>query len=287
MSWNGRSLPLDQRTLVMGVVNVTPDSFSDGGLFSDPARAVEHGLAMAAAGADILDVGGESTRPFSAPVSEQDELARVLPVISGLASRVDVPISIDTSRAYVAEKALAAGASIVNDVTALGGDPRMGRVAAEAGVPVILMHMLGTPRTMQVNPEYEDVVLDVRDFLSRAMDRAIAAGVRRELILVDPGIGFGKTVEHNLLLIRNIAVLAELGAPVVVGPSRKAFIRRILSEAGMTAAEDPRSRETEWGTQAVCAAAALAGAHVLRVHDVPRAVATLRITDALARVTVH
>ncbi|MBW1990387.1 MAG: dihydropteroate synthase, partial [Deltaproteobacteria bacterium] len=244
MTFCGRTLRFDQHTLVMGVVNVTPDSFSDGGLFFDPDRAVEHGLALAAQGADILDVGGQSTRPFSDPVSEEEELARVLPVIKRLAAAgLDVPISIDTYVATVAEKALDAGASIINDITALSGDPRMAAVAAERRVPVILMHMQGTPKTMQVDPSYTDVVAEVRDFLARAMDRAVDAGISRDLLMVDPGLGFGKTVEHNMRLIKNVSALAGLGAPVVVGPSRKASIRKILQDAGIEAGADPLSRE--------------------------------------------
>ena len=281
VEWNGRLLDLGRRTCVMGIVNVTPDSFSDGGRFFDTDAAVAQGLRLVAEGADILDIGGESTRPFSDPVSLETEAGRVVPVIEAIAARVDVPISIDTMKADVAEKALAAGASLVNDVSALRYDPRMAEVAAAAGVPVILMHMLGTPKTMQKDPRYEDLHAEVAAFLAESMDKALAAGIRRHRLILDPGIGFGKTVAHNLSLIRYLDLLAALNAPLLVGPSRKAFIRTLLSE-NASAPLAPDAPQVAVGTQAAVTAAILAGAHILRVHDVAATRTTACIADALA-----
>jgi dihydropteroate synthase len=280
MRWGGRCLELGGRTLLMGIVNVTPDSFSDGGLCAREEDAVAHGLALAEAGADILDVGGESTRPFAEPVAAAEEIRRVVPVIARLAERVSVPISVDTAKAEVARRALEAGASIVNDVTALTGDLDMAGVAAEAGVPVVLMHMPGTPRTMQVDPRYTDVVAEVRDYLAQAMERAVAAGIRRDLLFVDPGAGFGKTVPHNLLLIRNLAALEALGAPVVLAHSRKSFIKKTLAE-GLPEGAEPSLDQIVDGTLGIAAAAAFAGVHVIRAHDMARVRAAVRLADAL------
>src|SRR5262245_25609258 len=211
---------------LMGVVNVTPDSFSDGGRFLDDEEAVAHGRCLIDDGADLLDVGGESTRPGAAEVTAEEELDRVLPVVEGL-RKGGVPISIDTSKAAVAAAALGAGASIVNDVTALRGDPDLAAACAERDCGVILMHMLGTPRTMQEDPRYDDVVDDIKSFLSERVEAAVDAGIAEERIWVDPGIGFGKTVDHNLELLRRIGELRELGQPIVVGTSRKSFIGKI------------------------------------------------------------
>jgi dihydropteroate synthase len=256
----------------MGILNVTPDSFSDGGVFFEKNKAVAHGERLAAAGADIIDVGGESTRPFSDPVSIQEEIRRIVPVIEELANRVSVPISIDTNKAEVAERALAVGASIVNDIGALRLDPAMGDLVAEAGVPVVLMHMKGTPKVMQMNPHYDDVVEEVKLFLADAIGRAEQAGIDRNKIIVDPGIGFGKTVRHNLLLIKHLSVLHDLEVPVLIGPSRKSFIAKILGSEEI---------HREVGTQAAVAAAALCGAHILRVHDVEQTRDTLKLVDAI------
>ncbi len=275
-------LALGDRTRIMGIVNVTPDSFSDGGLFDDPKKAVEHGQALFRQGADVLDVGGESTRPFSDPVSDKEELSRVIPVIRGLAETVPCPISIDTTRAVVAQKALDAGAEIINDVSALRADPDMGRVAAENSAPVVLMHMAGTPKTMQETPQYQDVVAQVREFLAQAVTRALDAGISRDRILIDPGIGFGKTLMHNLLLIRQLDVLCQLDVPVLLGPSRKAFIRKILAPENGPQPE-PRSAIVETGTQAVLTAAVFGGVHMVRVHDVAQARASLLVADAIFR----
>jgi dihydropteroate synthase len=243
----------------MGIVNVTPDSFSDGGRFLDRSAAIDHALELAGEGADIVDVGGESTRPGSESVSEAEEMRRVIPVIEGIRARSGVPISIDTTKSAVADAALQAGADIINDVSALRSSPRMAKVAAERGAPVILMHMLGTPKTMQAEPRYGDVVAEVSRFLSLAIERAVGAGVERTQVAVDPGIGFGKTVEHNLKLIAELGSLKRLGVPVVVGASRKSFLGSILGA-------DADSRLE--GTLAVSALAVAKGASIIRVHDV-------------------
>ncbi len=244
---------------VMGVVNVTPDSFSDGGAFLDPAAAVAQGLRLVAEGADVLDVGGESTRPGSDPVPLAAELDRVLPVIEGLAAQTDVPISIDTVKAEVAARALASGASFVNDVTGLRRDPDMAGVAAAAGVPVCLMHMLGEPKTMQADPRYDDVVAEVAEFLAERTEFAVASGIAREQICIDPGIGFGKTLEHNLSLLRHLDRLAAIGPPVLVGASRKSFLGRLTGE--------PEERR-EFAGVAVHLDAVRRGAWMVRVHEV-------------------
>ena len=247
--------------VLVGVLNVTPDSFSDGGDFLDPAEAASHAAAMLDEGAGIIDVGGESTRPGSDPVTREEEARRVVPVVEEIVSeRTDAIISIDTYRAATAEAALGAGASIVNDVTALRGDPRMARVVAEARCPVVLMHMLGEPRTMQRDPRYADVVREVRDFLAGRAEHAVAAGVEPESIILDPGIGFGKSLEHNLALLRHLDELVALGFPVLVGASRKSFLGRI------TGVEEARDRVA--GTVAANVVAYEKGATLFRVHDV-------------------
>jgi dihydropteroate synthase len=275
------ALELGRRTRIMGIVNVTPDSFSDGGDFFSTERAVAQGLKLVEEGADILDIGGESTRPYSDPVSESEELDRVLPVIEALAGRLTVPISIDTTKASVARQAVAAGASLINDISALRLDPQMGPTAARCGVPLILMHMKGTPKTMQVDPVYDDLMGDIRAFFRDAMDRAVTAGVDPRAIILDPGIGFGKTIAHNLQILRDIDRLLDLDAPLLIGPSRKMFIRRLLKDAkGKDPA--PLSAEVARGTQAAVAVTAMKGVHIVRVHDVARTRATLAIVDAIA-----
>lgn len=244
-------------TRVMGIVNVTPDSFSDGGLFLDPEAAIRHGLELLEQGAGILDIGGESTRPGSDPVPEEEELARVIPVIEALSDRVTV--SVDTSKAAVAEAAIAAGAGIVNDVTAFRGDEEMAAVCAEAGVEVVLMHMLGTPKTMQKDPVYGDVVAEVSDFLLERTALAEAAGIPGSKIWIDPGIGFGKTPEHNFALLAATDRFVATGYRVLVGPSRKRFISSI---------DGSSESERVGGTIAACLAAAKRGAAAVRVHDV-------------------
>ena len=247
------------RVLVMGALNVTPDSFSDGGAFLDPDAAADRALAMEREGADIIDIGGESSRPGAEPVPLEEELRRVLPVLERLRGRLRIPISIDTTKAEVAEAALQAGAEIVNDISALRFDPRMGEVVAKSGAGLVLMHMRGTPKTMQQDPTYADVVAEVRDFLAQRVEHAVSLGIDRELIAIDPGIGFGKTVEHNLELLRRLPELCELGHPVLVGPSRKSFIGAVL---------DLPVEERLEGTLAACAVAVVRGADIVRVHDV-------------------
>ncbi len=265
-------LELGERTAIMGIVNVTPDSFSDGGVHPDARSAIDHGLRLAAEGADILDVGGESSRPGAAPVSTDEELRRVIPVVRGLAERGGVPVSVDTTKAAVAEAALAAGATIVNDISALRFDPRLGEVVARAGAALVVMHMQGSPRTMQQNPRYVDLLGEVVAELAEGAGRAAAAGVDPGKIIVDPGIGFGKTLEHNLELLDRLGELAALGRPILAGPSRKAFIGRLL---------DAQPAERVEGTIAACCLAATRGAHVVRVHDVKAVRRALRIADAI------
>lgn len=266
LSLPGGPLPLD-RTLLLGILNITPDSFSDGGRWVDVDRAVAHGLAMRAQGADVIDVGGESTRPGAEAVTEAEEKRRVLPVIKRLGGLV----SIDTSKASVAEAALRAGAAIVNDVSAFG-DRRMARVVARAGAAILLMHRKGTPRTMQRNPVYRDVVEEILVFLRRRVKRALSAGIPRDRIIVDPGIGFGKRPEHNLEILRRLREFRRLGFPICVGTSRKNFIGHVLGR---------EVHERLYGTAATVAAAVLRGAHLVRVHDVAEMAEVARMCDRL------
>jgi len=256
---------------LMGVVNVTPDSFSDGGLYLDPEAAVAHGLELVAAGAEILDVGGESTRPGAEAVSEAEELRRVVPVIRGLRS-LDGEVSVDTSKARVAGAALDAGATIVNDVTALRGDGEMAQLCAERGATVVLMHMLGQPRTMQDDPRYGDVVAEVKAFLAERLEFAVGAGIAEERVWLDPGIGFGKTAAHNLELLRRLGELSELGRPLVIGTSRKSFIGKF---------DGSDAAHRLGGTIASSVLAAAEGAEVLRVHDVAEVGQALTVATAI------
>jgi len=271
---------LGPRTAIMGIVNVTPDSFSDGGQFHSADAAIRQGLRLVASGADILDIGGESTRPFADPVSAEEELRRVLPVIEALAERVSVPISIDTTKASVAAAALAAGASIINDISALRMDNAITTVAAQARVPVIVMHMQGTPGNMQLKPAYDDLVEEVHGFLADTIAHAVSRGIPRNLLIVDPGIGFGKTGHHNLLLLKHLDAFDDLGVPLLVGTSRKRFIRDIVKPPE---AEDvaPDLPEVETGTQASMAAAIMKGAHIVRVHNVANTRAMVDVLDAI------
>ena len=267
-----RTLECGPPTRVMGVLNVTPDSFSDGGRFLDHEAAVEHGLRMATDGADLLDVGGESTRPGSQAVSIDEEIARVLPVVKRLAAEVDVPVSIDTRKPEVAGAALDAGAVAVNDVSG-ARDPLMFEVVRRWGAGLVMMHMLGEPKTMQEDPRYVDVVREVRAYLADRVGSAVAAGIERERLAVDPGLGFGKTYQHNLTLMRDIGAFLDLGVPVVVGPSRKSFI-------GAAVGDLPRDQRLE-GTAGAVAWLAGQGAHVVRVHDVAEMVRVVRMVDAI------
>jgi dihydropteroate synthase len=274
LSWSGYTLELSRRTHVMGVINVTPDSFSDGGQFFEKDRAVKQALQQADDGADLIDIGGESTRPYSKGISAEEEMNRVIPVIEALKKELTIPISIDTLKAQVAREALRCGASMVNDISALRSDPEMASVVAGAGVPVILMHMKGTPADMQVNPAYDDVAAEIITFLREAMNRAVSSGIRKEWIILDPGIGFGKTIDHNLEILKELGRFQCLDAPILVGSSRKAFIGRIL---------DKKVHERDTGTMATVAAAVLNGAHIVRVHNVKQAVETVRVIDAIKR----
>jgi dihydropteroate synthase len=254
-----RTFEFPRRPLVMGIVNVTPDSFSDGGRFLDVNAAVSHALQLVADGADLIDVGGESTRPYSESVTPEEELRRVLPVVERLAKEVQVPISIDTSKAAVARAALEAGVEIINDVTALNGDPEMIQVAVDSSAGACVMHMQGTPQTMQDNPTYRDVVAEVRDYLRERRDALVAAGIARERICLDPGIGFGKTHEHNIELMGHCYELHSLGCPILIGHSRKGFLGKLIGD-----------KEADRTSATVGAALALAvqGVQVVRVHDV-------------------
>lgn len=267
---DGRRLEFG-RTRVMGVLNVTPDSFSDGGLHADPAVALEAARRMARAGADLIDVGGESTRPGAEPVPVEEEARRVIPVVRAIKDELDVRLSVDTSKAAVAGRAIASGADMINDVTAMS-DPEMARVVREADVPVVLMHSRGSPRTMQRNTRYDDVVAEVREFLLAATEKAVAAGVSGDKIVVDPGIGFGKSPAGNLQLVRNLPVLRSVGRPILIGASRKSFIGALL--------DLPVTERLE-GSLAVAALAAWLGAHIIRTHDVKETLRVVRVIDAI------
>lgn len=264
-------MTFDRAPRLMGIVNVTPDSFSDGGTTFEPAAAVEHGLRLVDAGADLLDIGGESTRPGADQVDVEEELRRVLPVVQALAEKTTVPISIDTSKAAVARQALAAGAEVINDITACRADSEMVPLVAETGCGVSLMHMQGTPATMQNSPAYANVVDEVFDFLRDRRNALEAAGIARNRIVVDPGIGFGKTLAHNLALVRNVARFAELECPVLVGHSRKRFIAAVLG--------DDRADRTA-GTVGAALALAQRGVQLLRVHDVAEVRQALQLFEA-------
>lgn len=267
-----RILNLGSRTLVMGILNVTPDSFSDGGRHFEPSRAVERAWRIAEEGADILDIGGESTRPGAAGVSAADELRRIVPVMDALAGSYPLPISIDTSKSEVGRAALERGAALVNDVTALGKDPALGKAAAAWRAGVILMHMRGEPRTMQKLPPSPDILGEIEEWAVTAVARAQDLGIARDEIILDPGIGFGKTAGQNLEVLRNLDRLSAAGFPILVGTSRKSFIGRILG--------DPMA-DRAWGSAAAVAAAILFGAHMVRVHDVAAMRDVARVADAI------
>ena len=277
MKLRSRSLMLGERTLVMGVLNVTPDSFSDGGKFFSVERAVERALAMEKAGADILDIGAESTRPGSQEVSSAEELARLLPVLGGLRGRLKIPISVDTQKGRVAEMAVGAGAAMLNDISGLKRDAQLSEVAARYRVPLVLMHMRGNPRTMQRMPFARDVVRDVIAGLRRSIGLAQRAGVAKSQIVVDPGIGFGKSFAQNFELLRKLPLIAKLGYPLLVGTSRKGFIAATLARNGKSVPVEERM----WGTAATVTASILNGAHIVRVHDVDEMVQVARVSDAV------
>lgn len=268
-------LPLGVRTLIMGILNVTPDSFSGDGVGADLQRAIARARKLVADGADIVDVGGESTRPGAEELPASEEIRRVVPVIERLADELTVAISVDTYKPEVARAALAAGASIVNDITGMQRDPTMALVAAERGAPVVAMHMLGTPKTMQVSPTYRALIPEIAEYLARSVEIAIRAGLRRDQVILDPGIGFGKNLQHNLDLLRNLGALRALGQPLLVGTSRKSFIGRILGGA-------PPEERVE-GTTATCVLAIAQGVDIVRVHDVGAIARAVRVADAVVR----
>jgi dihydropteroate synthase len=270
----GQTISFSERPLLMGIVNVTPDSFFDGGRFLDPEAAVAHAWQLVEEGADLLDIGAESTRPGSIPVEETEERRRLIPVVTAVAKAVSVPISVDTSKAVVAKAAIDAGAVMVNDVTALRGDPAMVDAIVVSGVGVVLMHMQGTPQTMQKAPKYHDVVEAVEDFLAERVRFALERGVAKNQIMLDPGIGFGKTLAHNLDLLGQLRTFTKLGFPLLVGPSRKGFIGELVEQS---------VQDRAWGTAGAIALAVEQGAHVLRVHDVAGMKDVVKVAAAISR----
>jgi dihydropteroate synthase len=275
LEWSNYSLDFSEKTAIMGILNITPDSFSDGSIYFDKERAVEHALKLVEDGADIIDIGGESTRPGSEVVTRDEELRRVIAVIETLTKKVRVPVSIDTYKAGVARRAIDAGASMVNDISGLMFDPDMAKVVAAAGVPIILMHIKGAPRDMQKDPAYSALMPEVMDYLRGSMRVAECAGIDMARIVIDPGIGFGKTADHNLQILKNLSDMEALGRPILVGVSRKAFIGRILGDAGPS--------ERLEGTAAAIAIAVMNGANIVRVHDVKEMVKVVRVADAIKR----
>ncbi|MEW6739489.1 MAG: dihydropteroate synthase [Nitrospirota bacterium] len=273
IEWSGFSLNFDKKTYIMGVLNVTPDSFSDGGLFFSEKKAIEHALRLIEDGADIIDIGGESTRPGSEPVSVEEEIRRTIPVIKAISREIKVPISIDTYKSEVAKHALDAGASIVNDISGLRFDPEMPKVVSEYKVPVIIMHIKGRPKDMQQNPVYEALIPEIMDYLRISIRLANKFGISDDKIIIDLGIGFGKTFEHNLEIIKNLKEFTLLGKPIAVGVSRKAFIGKILGDV-------PPSERLE-GTAAAVAISIFNGANIVRVHDVKEMARVAKVADAI------
>ncbi len=275
LSWNNFSLNISSKTHIMGILNVTPDSFSDGGLHFDRTHAVDACLRMADDGADIIDIGGESTRPGSDPVSLDEELRRTIPVIESVASKVNIPVSIDTYKADVARRALDAGASIVNDISGLMYDREMPQVIARYGVPVVIMHIKGNPKDMQRNPSYTALIPEIMEYFRSRIGFAVKAGIPEDRIIIDPGIGFGKTFDHNLEILHNLGKFTALGRPLLVGPSRKAFLGKILDDT-------PAADRLE-GTAAAVAISILQGADIVRVHDVRQMSKVAKVADAIKK----
>jgi dihydropteroate synthase len=275
LAWSGFDLDLTKKTHVMGILNITPDSFSDGGMHFDTQTAIDSGLQMVDDGADIIDIGGESTRPGSEPVLLEEELRRTIPVISALSRKVSVPISIDTYKAEVARKALDAGASIVNDISGLRFDPDMPKVIAERKIPIVMMHIKGRPRDMQQNPVYQALVPEVMDYFRISIRLAKKFGVPDNMMILDPGIGFGKTFSHNLQILNNLEQFTLLEKPLLVGPSRKAFLGKILNDAP--------ALERREGTAAAIVVAIMKGADIVRVHDVKEMAKVAKVVDAIKR----
>lgn len=275
LAWSNFSLDFSKKTYIMGILNVTPDSFSDGGLYFSEKKAIEHALKLVEDGADIIDVGGESTRPGSEPVTLEEEIRRTIPVIKAISKEIRVPISIDTYKAEVARHALDAGATMVNDISGLRFDPYMPAVVAEYGVPVVIMHIKGRPKDMQQNPVYDALIPEIMDYLRISIRLAIKFGIKEDRIIIDPGIGFGKTFEHNLEIINNLKEFTLLEMPLAIGVSRKAFIGRILGDL-------PPQERLE-GTAAAVAIAIYNGANIIRVHDVKEMVRVARVVDSIIR----
>jgi dihydropteroate synthase len=275
LSWKNFEFDFSQRTYVMGILNITPDSFSDGGLYFNAERAVTQALRMQEEGADIIDIGGESTRPGAEKIAVKEEIRRVVPVINALAKEVRVPISVDTYKSAVAEAAISAGASIINDISGLRFDPKMAKVAAGHKVPVVIMHIKGAPKNMQQNPFYNALIPEIIDYLYGCIEIAGEAGIPDNMIIIDPGIGFGKTVEHNLEIIRRLKEFEGFEKPILLGPSRKAFIGKILGGLPVT--------ERLEGTSAAAAIGIFNGANIIRVHDVKEMVRVARMADAIKR----
>jgi len=269
---NDKQFLLGSRTWLMGVINVTPDSFSDGGIYFKREKAVERGLELASEGADIIDIGGESTRPGAIPIPKEEEINRVIPVISELRRRTEVLISVDTTKGEVAKAAIEVGADIVNDISALRFDPEMKSLVAQKNIPVVLMHMKGTPQTMQINPRYDDVLKEAKTFLEERIEEALSFGIKKEKIIIDPGIGFGKRLEDNLALINNLSVFEDLERPILVGISRKSFLGKILNL--------PPEERLE-GTIASAILSINHGAHILRVHDVEGVKRAVSVAEAI------
>ncbi|MFQ6032835.1 MAG: dihydropteroate synthase [Candidatus Zixiibacteriota bacterium] len=272
LHFSKRILDLSSRAHLMGILNVTPDSFSDGGKFLRTEDAVRRGIKMAEEGADIIDVGGESTRPGSDPVTIEEELSRVIPVIEALSQKIDIPISIDTYKSEVAKKALDAGAEMINDISALRFDPQMKKIADEYQVPIVLMHIKGTPKNMQENPYYDDVITEITEYLKQSIEIAQKAGIGREKIIIDPGIGFGKRLEDNLNILKNLKKFSILDCPILVGPSKKSFIGKIL---------DLPVEERLEGSLAALAVSIMNGANIIRVHDVKESKRVATLVDAI------
>src|SRR4030067_422128 len=279
LTWKNFSLDFSKKTYIMGILNVTPDSFADGGLYFDKSSAIERAYQIVEEGADIIDIGGESTRPGSEPISIKEELNRTIPLIEAISKKIKVPISIDTYKSEVAKVALDAGASMVNDISGLRFDPKMPGVVSEYKVPVVIMHVKGTPRDMQQNPVYEALIPEIMDYLRTGMIIARQAGISEDMIVIDPGIGFGKTFDHNLQIIHNLQEFTLLRKPILIGPSRKAFIGRILGDVPVT--------ERLEGTAAAVAISIMNGANIIRAHDVKEIVKVAKVADAIKKEQIY
>jgi dihydropteroate synthase len=279
LTWKNFSLDFSKKTYIMGILNVTPDSFADGGLYFDKSSAIERAYQIVEEGADIIDIGGESTRPGSEPISIKEELKRTIPVIEAISKKIKVPISIDTYKSEVAKAALDAGASMVNEISGLRFDPKMPDVVSEYKVPVVIMHIKGKPQDMQQNPVYEALIPEIIDYFRMGIIMATRAGVSEDKIIIDPGMGFGKTFDHNLEIINNLREFTFLEKPILVGPSRKAFIGKILGDV-------PATERLE-GTAAAVSISIINGANVVRVHDVKETVKVAKVTDAVKREKIY